>query len=131
MKYKDPLHFGYEHLTIEYEDQSITLNKSFIDQQNCWKNLDKIKDRMKRKLVYYDLMGSTDNQEELKSIAEAITANEFHIQELFGFDRNINFHRFWEMPKCSCPVMDNQDAWGTSYSIYNEDCLIHGEKKDD
>jgi hypothetical protein len=52
--------------------------------------------------------------------------NEFKLQELWGFDRNANFHRFWEFPHCTCPNMDNNDRLGSSYHVIDMSCPVHG-----
>jgi hypothetical protein len=54
------------------------------------------------------------------------TANEFDLQDLWGFTPDKNYHMFWTMEGCTCPKMDNRDAWGTPYHVYNGSCPIHG-----
>ena len=54
------------------------------------------------------------------------TANEFDLQDLWGFTPDPNYHMFWTMEGCTCPKMDNRDAWGTPYHVYSGSCPIHG-----
>ncbi len=46
-------------------------------------------------------------------------------QELWGFEQNDNFLRPWDVPKCECPNMDNDDNWGTPYRITSAACKLH------
>lgn len=62
----------------------------------------------------------------LKIGAEAITEIDYELQELWGFERNREYHRFWELPHCTCPKMDNNERYGTGMYIINQDCPIHG-----
>ena len=57
---------------------------------------------------------------------ELWTENEYDLQDLWGFALNSNYHMFWRMAGCTCPKMDHEDAWGTEYQVYANDCPIHG-----
>ena len=53
---------------------------------------------------------------------------EFKLQELWGFDKNEDFHRLvgkGHIPKCECPPLDNLDAIGSGSRVYSEDCPLH------
>jgi len=65
----------------------------------------------------------------LRTAANAITKIEYRLQKLWGFPVNKNMHRFWTLPHCSCPKMDNEDRYGTIYHIINQSCVLHGESK--
>jgi len=124
-KNKDPLHFSREELSVNVGSYSMTLSSRFLDRQNAWENLDEIKDHFTIKFELFTEMEKTDETEELRELADKITQNEFIIQELFNFDRDARFHRFWELPKCECPRMDNMDSWGTGRSVTSSNCKIH------
>jgi hypothetical protein len=66
------------------------------------------------------------NTEKILEAAQKATDLEFKIQEAWGFTKDSKFHRFWEMPHCSCPKLDNADSWPTGIYTYNLDCKIHG-----
>lgn len=51
---------------------------------------------------------------------------QFHLQYVWGFKKDINYHRFWDMPGCTCPLMDNDDAYPTGNYVINMECPIHG-----
>jgi hypothetical protein len=53
--------------------------------------------------------------------------NEYRLQELWGFPKDPNYHRFWEMAGCTCPKMDNEDAYPTGYYTRSGNCPLHGE----
>jgi hypothetical protein len=124
--YRDPLHFSYEDLTIEVGKRKMTLNKRFLDKQNCWDKLENIKSLFMEKFMIFEAMDDSDCPAVLQTHDRRLTELEYQIQEAFGFERNINFHRFWERPKCTCPQLDNQDYWGTKYAIRSGDCPLHG-----
>jgi hypothetical protein len=132
--YKDPLHIPSSEYTVSHKGKEvIVLNKSLLDKQNCWANLEGIKKLHELKLEIYDLMETTNKTNELAAYDKVLTQLEFRLQDLWGFDRNANFHRFWERPKCECPQIDNSERYGTSYSIVNMKCPLHGtslEKND-
>lgn len=121
-------------LHIPYKDLEIlpgtkyysVLSKSFLDMQNCWENLDKIKELFEWKYEIYEAMENTDDKDLLKLYAHMVTQNEFDIQVLFKFEPNPNYHRFWELPKCTCPKLDNQDRLGTISYLISTSCPIHG-----
>ena len=50
------------------------------------------------------------------------------LQKLWGFDEEDRFIKFWKFPTCSCPSMDNEDAFPTGYYYVNGDCIIHGNE---
>ena len=51
---------------------------------------------------------------------------EFHLQNLWGFEKNGYYHRFWDRPHCTCPKMDNNERVGTKWTIIAENCPLHG-----
>jgi hypothetical protein len=128
MVYHDPLHIGWDQLTVEYNGQEIfILNKLLLDQQNAWTNLEDIKETHWLKLMFYEMIMETDNRTELAELAKDIQSCEFELQRLWGFSEDARFHRFWETPKCECPRLDNEERYGTSYLITNQSCPLHGE----
>ena len=63
----------------------------------------------------------------VKAYAKRLEQLEFLLQDAWKFPRDANFHRFWEMPHCTCPKMDNEDAYPSDYYVLNLSCPIHGE----
>ena len=50
------------------------------------------------------------------------------LQLLWGFNEEDRFIKFWKFPTCSCPSMDNEDAYPTGYYYVNGDCIIHSNE---
>lgn len=130
MKYNDPLHVGYAELTVvDLEGRErYVLSKRLLDSQNCWQNLEALKDAHQFKLMLYSMIEDETDVEMLKQLAEDITLVEFELQRLWGFTENRTFHRFWETPKCVCPHLDNEERIGTPYQIINTMCSLHGNR---
>lgn len=51
---------------------------------------------------------------------------EFKLQELWGFDQDTRFHKFWKRPGCECPILDNEDRYPLGKYIINQECRLHG-----
>jgi len=115
---------------VEFGKYDMTLSSGFLAACDAESNLEEIKAKFIIKYKLFTKMDETDNSNELKALAEEVKQNEFSIQELFNFPRNFDFHRWWEVPKCLCPKMDNQDCWGTKYNYHNTNCPVHGGKSE-
>ena len=63
----------------------------------------------------------------LRMLARVFDNLENEQQLLWNFGADPNFHRFFDMPGCTCPRMDNEDRLGTPYHVYSGDCPIHGD----
>lgn len=115
-------------VTITHNGKKVAdLNRRLIAQKGFnQEQVDKIIALHQHKLDLFDKIRGTDDKAALKELGEAVTENEFKLQDAWGFPRDINFHPFWEMPKCTCPKMDNYDAMGTPYHVYRQDCPFHG-----
>lgn len=74
------------------------------------------------------VMGVMEEAEksDLKRLAAMITKIDFKLQKLWGFPYNANFHRFWLLPGCECPKVDNEERYGTKHFIFVDNCPIHG-----
>ena len=112
---------------IKVGNSKIKLNKHFIEKQDAMDNLDDLKSCYRQKLEIYNSIIVDNDPKQFKEFARLLTNLENEIQELFNFEANINFHRFWETPKCKCPKLDCEDAWPTGYYTISGDCPFHGE----
>ena len=63
-----------------------------------------------------------------RSIAKALPEIELELQKLWKFKQDLNYYRFWEVPGCQCPSMDNSDAFPSGYYCINSSCPVHGDK---
>jgi hypothetical protein len=51
---------------------------------------------------------------------------EFELQDAWHFPRDMNYHRFWDRPRCTCPKIDNEDNWPHGYYTIVTSCPLHG-----
>ena len=83
-KYHDPLHVPTGNLIVFYEGKPVLmLNKALLDQQNCWTNLEAIKEVHWFKHMLFDLIENTNDSVELKELAKDLTECEFELQRLY------------------------------------------------
>lgn len=116
-------------LTITFPDGTAThLNKKLVASKGL---SDATIDLLKHSHIYkwqlFKEMEDADNPHELQVIAKKVEEVEFYQQELWGFPKNADMHKFWEMPQCECAVEDNKEMYGTGHRVYADFCPIHGE----
>lgn len=114
---------------VWFEDGSgIRINRELLFRNNRLAFLDEIKELyILKRSIYLAIMEENDPRI-LKSYAEDLTQIEYKLQRCYGFDEKIDFHRFWETPKCICSKMDNMEAYPYGHYIRNERCMLHGRK---
>ena len=78
-----------------------------------------------RDFLVIEAQGS-DDTEYKKKLYDEWHSNEQLLQELWNFQLDPKYIRFWEGPGCICPRMDNEDNYPTTYGITRGDCPIHG-----
>lgn len=111
-------------LVVWYKGKEVLLlNKKLLDQQNCWENLQLIKDLHLKRLELEELMSAVGNPHVLVPQWEEI---QFQLQDAWKFERDSRFHRFWTIPTCECPKMDNEDSYPTILYAMTTKCPIHG-----
>ena len=81
--------------------------------------------------LIFKAMEATDDRDTLRKLAQRFETLEYMQQELWGFEKDKRFHRWFEVPKCSCPKLDNQDWIGSDHDIVSLNCIIHGGKRDE
>jgi hypothetical protein len=64
------------------------------------------------------------SEEIAKKVFAVWEANEYALQELWGFERNAVYHRSYNYPFCICPKMDNDDCY-PHHMIITTSCPIH------
>jgi hypothetical protein len=107
-------------------EPAFMLNESLMIRQGKLHNLEAIKAVHQTKLEIHELIRVTTDKQLLRSYGQDLTLCEFELQKLWGFPEDIAFHRFWETPKCTCPKFDNEERYGTKYSVVALMCPIHG-----
>src|SRR5271166_2319671 len=96
-------------LIVEYNGlPAVILNKELLDKQNAWNNLEQIKAAHWLKIMIQEMMVESDDLSFIRALVNDLTVVEYELQQLWGFPLDPTFHRFWEYPKCSCPVLYNQ-----------------------
>jgi hypothetical protein len=120
-------------LTVYYKGKAkYTLNPSFVRQQKpSEKAIKELLLTHEDRCRIFEAMENTDDPEDLKMYAEQFENLEFEQQKLWGFKPNRDHHRWFDVPKCKCPKLDNSDNMGTPYRIIAGRCPIHqiAEKK--
>jgi len=117
-----------EDITIEYKGKKTALNPRLIERQNVSKEgVKKLVEIHLERLKIEDEMENTDDPTLLHELALKRQNTEYRLQKVWGFPENSDYHRWWEVPKCKCPWMDNSDNYPTKYRIIRDDCPVHGK----
>lgn len=61
----------------------------------------------------------------LKDFYQLWTGNEFLLQELWGFEKDMNRHMNYRIPHCCCPELDNDELLGFDGQLITEGCPYH------
>jgi hypothetical protein len=91
--------------------------------QETIKNIEKLHEEVQ---LILNAMKVTDDKNQLQQLSDDWHNLQFKLQKLWGFKEDINYHPWWELPKCTCPKLDNNDAWPTGFYCKIQDCPIHG-----
>ena len=100
------------------------INPYLVKKQNLSKNqVDKIIQLHIQRIALEE--GFNVSHYDGQKYFDAWTQNQNELQEAWGFDVNQNYHRFWSMKGCSCPRIDNEDAYPTGYYVFSGGCDVH------
>jgi len=73
-----------------------------------------------------DIMATVENQELLPGLALTLQDLDFQLQDHWGFVRDPSFHRWFDVPRCTCPKLDNEENLGRSdMAIISSNCPVH------
>jgi len=113
-------------LVVEYKDRGIVLNPNLIESQNVSEEgIEKLKELHLERLMLMDEMDHEKKSTRLHVMAEEYEHLEFRLQKAWGFPESRKYHRWWEVPKCTCPNMDNKDNYPCDYRIIAGNCPVH------
>lgn len=115
---------------VVYKGEKVTyLNPMLVKRQNLnHEAVERIKAlHVQRLSIEDDFQNHKISAQEYR---EGWTQLQFELQTAWGFPHNQNFHRFWDMPGCKCPKIDNNDAWPTGHYIVSQSCPVHGKETD-
>ncbi len=105
-----------------------TTNSRLVANQGLdMETVDKINKLHIVRNCYQTLMEEVNDKENLRYFSNIVTQIDFQLQRLWKFKEDSTYHRFWELPKCDCPKMDNMDTYGTGHRYINPNCLLHGD----
>jgi len=115
-------------VAVVVDGQVIThLNSNLIQRQKLTdEDVERLKLLHIGQYSIREQMKLTDDKYLLRMFAEMITLIEFELQRTWKFPLDANWHRFWTLPKCRCPQMDNNDAYPTGHYVRVHYCPIHG-----
>lgn len=114
------------HIVYHNGKPVFSINEQLLKVQGVEERLEDIKKLHVERLELFDIMKTTVDPSELKTLNNTFMEIEGDLQALWNFPPNKNYIRFWQVPQCSCPKMDNEEAYPTGYYIKHMDCLIHG-----
>jgi len=122
------MEFTEKELTVYYKGKAqYKLSSGFVKQQEI-EDIETIKELLlthEDRCRIFEAMEDTDDVEDLRMYAQQIETLEFEQQKLWGFEPNNTYHRWWEVPKCTCPKLDNADRYPSKYRIIAGNCPIH------
>lgn len=119
--------YDWEDFDIYYNKvYQYSINRNMLENQGKVNELEEIKALHLKKLSYVERLEASDDADVLKFYANEITDVEYALQKAWGFQINVNYHRFWILPKCKCPTMDNEDRYPHGHYLVSSVCALHG-----
>lgn len=113
--------------SVTVNGTTITLNKDLIEKQKLdLETVATILGLHARKAALLQEM-ETAPEFSWEAYARDIRSIEFALQRSWGFPQSENFHRWWNLPHCSCPKLDNEERYGTAQLIIDKECPVHKE----
>lgn len=76
-------------------------------------------------------MEETDDVARLRELASKVMVYEYQLQDLWKFKMDAKYHKWWLLPKCTCPKLDNEDIYPSSITYMSGECPIHSGIKPD
>lgn len=113
--------------TVTRKNRGITISEGFLDRQNAWGNLEKIKILHHFTMLLHEVMEEYPEDRQVLRTCDAFwDLIEYQLQDCWGFERNNSWFKFWDRPGCTCPKMDNDDSYPSGIYNIRGDCPIHG-----
>lgn len=110
-----------------YKNKSVILDNDLIKANNVSKYaFNRLLTLYLHKKILFEAMEFIDDPEKLKVYDKKLTDIDYEIQTQWNFVPDSKYHRYWERPKCTCPKMDNEERFGTIYTIKDTNCPLHG-----
>lgn len=113
---------------ISYEDLRININRGLAVSRGLSDAFfEQIKGMHKVRLIVLCQMRRTEDKTTLQALAKVIESIDFELQDLWGFQRDKRFHKWYDLPGCTCPKLDNKDRTGTDFGVIDPNCPHHGD----
>ncbi len=114
--------------TITFEKEVVVLNNDLIKKQGIDEEaIAEILGLHAKKLALFKGMSEAE-EFSLSAYGREIRNVEYALQRAWNFSQNAAYHRFWLVPRCTCPQMDNEDSYGAALYYINKKCPVHGEE---
>jgi len=114
---------------IKYKTWVTELNSKLIKNETHFKELEIVYIKMFKIFEQMKLNKNSSNMDLLYKMTIDLENVEYEMQELFGFTKNRDYHRYWHQNGvCTCPYLDNIENYGTPYRLTVSDCILHGVK---
>lgn len=127
-----------DYLIIINEQVRSMLNPRLARQQgvDTKAGMEKIRQLHVQRILMEDEFHQNQNSktfEEIQKFLEDWKQNQFELQDAWNFPRSENFHRFFDIPSCSChnnPFdfsirSHNMKAYPNGNYRYSEECILH------
>lgn len=113
--------------SITIDGYTTVLNPSLLSKQKCTlEDIAALLGLHARKIALFKEMEVAEDFS-LEAYGRELREVEYALQRAWGFPQSAKYHRFWEVPRCTCPKMDNEDRYPTGNYVVDEKCLVHGE----
>lgn len=97
---------------FKHRNTTLGIPFSFMETQKItFEELCEIVKLHKERYDLHCLLTSTKDEVFMVILFNQLTQIEYELQMLWGFETNRIWHRSWEWSHCSCPKMDNRDAF--------------------
>lgn len=115
-----------KYLGIKQKDTSVNLSLAeerglSYDDVRIVETLHKVRDRIHKKL-------KTKETKPTPAVAKFLKDIEETLGEIWFGKANLSYYKFWKVPKCTCPKIDNEDIYPSELYSYSMGCPLHGKK---
>lgn len=82
--------------------------------------------------IRYDLHLALHNMDVYKynhlarEIVKLLYDIEAELQRLWKFEVNVDYYKFWNVPKCCCAKLDSDDNYPIGPYYISDECPLHG-----
>lgn len=109
--------------------KNVVLNECMIEKQGLSEDeIRVIQELHLERLILISTMEDCiqSDKDKLRELADKITDLDFQLQDAWHFPKSSDWHKFWELPYCSCPKLDNEETYGFKYNYKSDSCILHG-----